>query len=178
MTKTVSPRILLAAALLLPLAVFAVTWATTWRMAQQGQDWLVPIRGYDPRDLLRGHYVQYQYDWPVETPSPAQVEAGQVAFEPSYAGALCIEGKAPNITRVREVGPSPAGCAIVARATLGTRSEVRGLESGILFASQARALDLSKKLADPKQQGLVRVRIRPDGVMRPIDLQFRPRAAQ
>ena len=175
MIKSVSPRTWLAASLALPLAILAVTWATAYRMAQQGQDWLIPIRGYDPRDLLRGHYVQYQYDWPVAKLSPAQVEAGQMEFDPSYAGALCIEGSAPNITRVREVGPSPAGCAIVARATLSARREVRGLDSGILFASQARALDLSNKLADPKLQGLVRVRIRPDGVMRPVDLAFGPR---
>jgi uncharacterized membrane-anchored protein len=57
-----SPRLLLAAALLLPIMALAYSWIATCRLAQQGQEWLIPIRGYDPRDLLRGHYIQYQYD--------------------------------------------------------------------------------------------------------------------
>jgi len=79
----------------------------------------------------------------------------------------------------RNLGPANprdlVSCAIVARATLGTRREVQGLETGILFVSQARALTLSRQLADQKLRGFVRVKIRPDGVIRPIDLEFRPR---
>lgn len=162
--------------------MLAYGWASTYRAAQQGQDWLVPINGYDPRDLLRGHFVQYRYDWPVATPSAEQ----QGDLDPAYASRLCIEGVAPNITRVRalpfaegQLGPqATAGCAIVVRATLGTRREVQGLESGILFTSQGRAITLSRRLADRNQQGFVRVRIRPDGVMRPVDLEFRPRVTR
>ncbi|AEG50635.1 hypothetical protein Sphch_3005 [Sphingobium chlorophenolicum L-1] len=172
-----SLRLWLAGALLLPLVAFGLSWAATYRLAQQGQEWLVPIRGYDPRDLLRGHYVQYQYDWPVAEAS----SAGQGSL--SFASRLCIEGTAPDIVRVRELpaalgrdDPGQAkGCAIVVRESLGTRREVRGLSSGILFASQERALALSRQLTDVRQQGFVRVRIRPDGVMRPVDIEFRPR---
>lgn len=28
-----------------------------------GSVWRIPVTGYDPRDLLRGHYLTYQYDW-------------------------------------------------------------------------------------------------------------------
>lgn len=28
-----------------------------------GTVWTVPIGGYDPRDLLRGHYLQFRYEW-------------------------------------------------------------------------------------------------------------------
>jgi hypothetical protein len=183
MTKPVPLRACLTAALLLPLIILAYSWASTYRLAQQGQDWLVPINGYDPRDLLRGHFVQYRYDWPVDTPSADQQGAGLAPLDPAYASQLCIQGVAPNITRVRalpfadrQLDPqATAGCAIVVRATLGTRREVQGLESGILFASQDRAITLSHRLADRSQQGFVRVRIRPDGVMRPVDLEFRSR---
>lgn len=182
MIRRASPRAMLAAALLLPLIVLAYSWASTYRLAQQGEEWLIPIQGYDPRDLLRGHYVQYRYDWPVEKPPSATGQA-EAAFDPAFASRICIEGTAPNISQVRALPFSSdrigngqeQGCAIVARATLGARREVRGLDSGILYASQERALSLSRQLADPKQRGFVRVRIRPDGVMRPVDLAFRPR---
>lgn len=169
-------RIVLAAALALPVAALAYSWAATHHMAQQGQEWLVPVRGYDPRDLLRGHYVQYRYDWPWD--SAERSADGQVPFA---VGQLCIEGRAPHVVRVRQLSfgtlspQQTGGCAIVARATLGTRREVRGLDSGILYTSQPRALALSRQLADPHLQGLIRVRIRADGVMRPVGLEFRPR---
>ncbi|MES2055406.1 MAG: GDYXXLXY domain-containing protein [Pseudomonadota bacterium] len=184
MIRAVSHRLCLAAALLLPLAALGYSWASTYWLAQQGQEWLIPIRGYDPRDLLRGHYIRYRYDWPVAASANRQ-DGARAIFEDYFPSELCVEGVAPNITGVRAVDTvsrspdQPAGhdCAIIVRAALGTRREVRGLDSGILYTSQARAIALSQQLADPKQQGLLRVRIRPDGVMRPIDLAFRPKAA-
>lgn len=171
-------RLRLAIALALPLAALAVIWGMTWRAAQQGQEWLIPVQGYDPRDLLRGHYVRYRYDWPVDQTVPEE-EGGFFANLP-YISSLCIEGRAPDIARVRIIRSHEKvegrGCAIVARASLGTRREVQGLETGILYASQQRAVDLSQKLGDPTLQGFVRVKIRADGVMRPVDLLFRPRS--
>jgi hypothetical protein len=183
MIRPMSFRLCLAAALLLPLAALAYSWASTYRLAQQGQEWLIPIQGYDPRDLLRGHFIRYRYDWPVA--ASADRPRGATLFEDYNPGELCIEGVAPNITSVRAVDhalrrsdqPSDQRCAIIVRAALGTRRDVRGLDSGILYTSQARAITLSRQLADPTQQGLLRVRIRPDGVMRPIDLAFRPKPA-
>jgi len=166
-------RLLLAASLLLPLSALAAMWAVTHRQAQQGQDWLIPIEGYDPRDLLRGHYLQYRYAWPT-----APVRAGENRADPGLAEALCVIGVAPHIRAVRPL-PSAQGsaqdCAIILRATQGTRRQVRGLESGIFFASQSQAIALSRKLADPRLQGLVRVRVRADGVMRPVAMDFRMR---
>lgn len=31
-----------------------------------GVELRVPIRGFDPRDLLRGHYLMFQFDWTVQ----------------------------------------------------------------------------------------------------------------
>lgn len=184
--KTVaSPRPRLAVALMLPLVVLGFSWAATYRLAQQGEEWLIPIRGYDPRDLLRGHYIQYQYDWPVDAASPEKPGSDGGPSNIAFASQLCIEGTAPHISRVRELpailepssGPGQAGgCATIVRASLGARREVRGLSAGILFTSQTRAMALSRQLANPGLQGFVRVRIRPDGVMRPVDLEFKPRS--
>lgn len=168
-------RLTLTASLLLPLVALAASWTFTHRQAQQGQEWLIPIQGYDPRDLLRGHYVQYRYDWPV---SPQQQT--ESAVTPSSANALCITGSAPHIRAAWPLpgNPDPAvekDCAIILRGTLGTRREIRGLDSGIFYASQSEALVLSRKLADPDVQGLIRVRVRPDGMLRPIAMEFRRR---
>lgn len=168
-------RLSLAAALLLPLIALAASWAVTQHQAQQGQEWLIPIRGYDPRDLLRGHYVQYRYDWPA--PPHQQTES---AVTPGSADALCITGRAPHIRTVWPLqnNADPAvekNCAIVLRGTLGTRREIRGLDTGIFYASQSEALVLSRKLADPDVRGLIRVRVRPDGMLRPIAMEFRRR---
>lgn len=169
-------RLMLAATLLLPLAALAVSWAVTHHQAQQGQDWLIPIQGYDPRDLLRGHYVQYRYDWPT-SPEQQQTES---AVSPGDADALCIIGSAPHVRAVRPLPSSSdpivdKDCAIILRGTLGTRREIRGLDRGIFYASQSQALVLSRKLADPDVQGLIRVRVRPDGMLRPIAMEFRRR---
>lgn len=49
--------------LMFPLAVF-VFWAgylaTT---AKEGTEITLPITGYDPRNLLSGHYIDYRIDW-------------------------------------------------------------------------------------------------------------------
>lgn len=169
------PRTLWGACLLLPLIVFGAVWANTHHMAQQGEDWLIPVDGYDPRDLLRGHFVQYSYDWPAERRVQSE-DGSSYDFDPASQQALCIEGVAPNIRRATAFDSSmKQRCAIVVRATLGTRREIQGLSTGILYASQERALALQDKMRDPKLQGLIKVRIRPDGVMRPIDMAFRPR---
>lgn len=191
MSMMANRSLLWAAALVLPLIGFGYSWATTHALAQQGEEWLVPVEGYDPRDLLRGHFIQYQYDWPIDastTDRPLEsVEDVMRSARETIRGAsaLCIIGKAPNIASVRAINAFGSGtpmalekgCAIVARATYGTKAEVRGLDSGILYVSQDQAAVLQDKLRDPKLQGLIRVKIRADGVMRPIGFEFRARPA-
>ena len=57
-------RALKIAALLLPLAGLGGLWAMSDHTFRQGTEWEVPIAGFDPRDFLRGHYVEFTYDWP------------------------------------------------------------------------------------------------------------------
>jgi hypothetical protein len=171
--------LLLIAALALPLAGLGLTWADTHRNAQLGTDWDVPIQGYDPRDLLRGHYITYRYDWPGLTEEQ----------ERSFITELCIEGVAPNISRVTipnmpmvevagEAPPKPPKCTITARAPRGGDNQGNGLEGGLYYLPQDKALDYEKKLANPKLQGVIRLRIRDDGITRPVGISFRPRPAE
>ncbi|WP_182849769.1 GDYXXLXY domain-containing protein [Pelagerythrobacter aerophilus] len=159
-------RLALTLALALPLAGLATSWATTHRAAQRGTEWLVPIGGYDPRDLLRGHYVIYTYDWP-------GLEGGSADL--SGERMLCLEGRAPNLTRVHL--PEEEACVHSVRASGGWNDPEGGLASGRLYVSQERAAELQRQLADPKLQGVVRIRVREDGHLTPLDITFRPRPA-
>lgn len=44
--------------------LFLAIWVNVLKIRQEnGQPVTVRIMGYDPRDLLSGHYIQYQIDW-------------------------------------------------------------------------------------------------------------------
>ncbi len=76
--------------------------------------WRVSIEGYDPRDMLRGHYLTFQYKWqwrgddPSETPSclclnhapgsPETPEVSICAFEDTCASR--VKGESLAIGRV------------------------------------------------------------------------------
>ena len=62
--KVHTPQLWLA--LLLPIVAFAglVVRAELWRAS--GPVFHVAIAGYDPRDLLQGHYLRYRLQWPAD----------------------------------------------------------------------------------------------------------------
>ncbi len=157
----------LAAVLLLPLIGFGASWAMTHQKAQLGTDWDVPIAGYDPRDLLRGHYLQYRYEWP-------GISAGENGSTPYYS-ALCIKGSAPNIAAVSDFeNGAVAQCDSIARAP---DDGLTSLIDSRYYVPQTKAAGLEDKLRDPKLQAIMRVRIREDGVVTPKSLRFRPLTA-
>lgn len=159
------------AALALPLIALSASWAFTHYKAQQGTNWIVPISGYDPRDLLRGHYIMYRYNW------PGLPESG----DRSYISALCIKGNAPTIIAtsisdrpgVSESTPT-SDCTITARIMPGSDSNY-GLATGKIYIAQTKADALQRQLLDPKLQAFAHIRIRGDGIITPIKLSFQPR---
>ena len=48
---------------MLPFAVLAVWTLCLTYQRNTGREVKVAVEGYDPRDLLSGHYIQYQIDW-------------------------------------------------------------------------------------------------------------------
>lgn len=54
------------AALLLPL--LGLSTSALWQgwQVMGASEWRIPVTGYDPRDLLAGHYAQYRFAWQVE----------------------------------------------------------------------------------------------------------------
>ena len=158
MSLRIPHPLLRAAALALPLIGLGAAWAIAHLRAQQGIEWEVPVAGIDPRDLLRGHYIVYRYDWPGLAPTGAA----------QTAATLCLEGVPPRITAVTA---GRDACAHPIREP-GTD---RGLATGRLYVAQSAAPGLERQLADPSLQGVLRIRVRADGQITPLALEFRPR---
>lgn len=157
-------RMATLAALALPLVGLAGLWAWTDSWTREGTDWEVPVQGYDPRDLLRGHYIQFQYDWP-----------GETATEENrwWLGSFCIEGKAPTIERI-VVREDVEDCAHFAKPAAASAYASEGLRGGRLYVPQTRAREMEQKLADPDLRGIVTLRQRTDGRILPQSIRFRP----
>jgi len=157
-------RALALAAIAFPLAGLALLWGwSDWR-SRQGTEWEVPVEGYDPRDLLRGHYVVYRYRWPGLT-----TNVDNLGF--AYAPSLCLEGSAPQITRVR---PDANGaCTNRVRPEQGTGS----LSGGRYYVSQSGARAIERRLMSGDEQAILRFRLRNDGLIVPLALRFRPKTA-
>jgi hypothetical protein len=159
----VSRRLRLAA-LALPLAGLAGLWFQSDAHYLSGTEWEVPIRGYDPRDVLRGHYVEFSYDW------PGLAERGILP------ATLCLEGTPPVIARVTVHG-GPARCPHPLRAAAGAVYGAEALQRGRLYVGQARAIALQQQLQNPELRGIVTIRQREDGSFTPISIRLRPLTA-
>jgi hypothetical protein len=150
------------AAAVLPLLGLAALWAQSDRTYHTGTEWEVPIEGYDPRDYLRGHYVEFSYDWPGINEEPG------IVFE-----ALCLEGQAPRITRAVKLEQGTA-CAHPMRADGTDVYRWAALARGRLYIGQDRAAKLEEQLRNRDQRGIVTIRQREGGSFTPISIRFRP----
>jgi hypothetical protein len=149
-------------AALLPVAGLAALWAQSVQTYHQGTEWEVPIQGYDPRDYLRGHYVEFSYDWP-----------GIDEFRDVPPEALCLVGEAPSLLRVTRIAAG-APCANRVRSDLGSVYGWDALTRGRLYIGQERAAQLQEQLQNRDQRGIVTIRQREDGSFTPIGIRFRP----
>ena len=55
-------RSLLEWSLFLPILGIALLMLQSGMNARDGQSFRVPIEGFDPRDLIHGHYINFRYD--------------------------------------------------------------------------------------------------------------------
>jgi hypothetical protein len=149
---------------ILPLVGLAGIWGWTDHLSRQGTEWDVLIVGYDPRDYLRGHYVEYSYDWPYVDPVGRRLEF------------LCLEGEAPVIKAARQIEDNAglADCLHPVRANPAGVYGPASLERGRLYVGQDRARRFEQGLGNREQRGLIRIRLRDDGTITPIDIRFRP----
>ncbi len=153
------------AAVVVPVLGLGALWFQSDSHYRTGTEWEVPIQGYDPRDYLRGHYLEFSYDWP-----------GIDEFRDVPPEGLCLEGTAPQLERARVLKPG-APCAHPVRAD---QSGVYGWDAlvvGRLYLDQNRAAVLDEQLRDPDQRAIVTIRQREDGSFTAIAIRFRPLTA-
>jgi hypothetical protein len=162
--------LLVIAALALPVAALAA-------MVGQ-QEWLrsrvtilnVAVRGADPRDLLRGHYLTVAFAWNWES-LPQPDADGRLP-----AGALCVVAiDAERQPRVRFVPrpspdePKPDGCRLLIPGwMLGSDTFVPGtigtINGGIrLFVPETRAAELERLIRERPGALTVDLAVRADG---------------
>lgn len=150
------------AAAALPVIGLGALWAQSDHTFHQGTEWEVPVQGYDPRDYLRGHYVEFAYDWP-----------GIGDFIGPSPGALCLGGEAPALAQVTPIA-ADAPCSHPLRAAGDGVYGWDGLRRGRLYIGQDRAAALEEQLRNRDQRGIVTIRQREDGSFTPIAIRFRP----
>lgn len=128
----------------------------------------VPLTGYDPRDLLQGHYIAGQLDWSWEREPAAALYGGT-------DGALCVLSDAPK-PRVRFLSGWKAGdhtdgdcmLIVIGTARLGPpRFTPRGLDDGYglvhFYVPEERASELEKLLRERPGALTADLAVRSDG---------------
>lgn len=155
------------AALALPvLALAGLVGQQEWVLAN-ARILSVPLTGFDPRDLLRGHYIRAQMDWDWE--HPPVVEEYQVVD-----GAVCVLEETPK-PRVRFLAGWKAGdqtnsdcrLLIAGHARVPSRFAPTTLDNGDggiqFYVPETRAIDLEKLMRERPGSLTADLAVRADG---------------
>jgi uncharacterized membrane-anchored protein len=67
-----------AIALALPLIVLVLLIGRGEYISRSGHKWRVRISGYDPRDLVHGHYLRYRINWSWSSGEPSERDSDAV----------------------------------------------------------------------------------------------------
>jgi hypothetical protein len=154
------------AAAFLPLLGLAALWSMSDRTYRTGTEWEAPVQGYDPRDYLRGHHVEFRYDWP-------GLGESDIALS-----ALCLQGEAPALARVTPTSPDKACGDDWVRSDSSGVYGWDSLKRGRIYIGQERAAQLEQQLRNRDQRGIVTIRQREDGSFTPVSIRFRPLTPQ
>ncbi|MFN3370870.1 MAG: GDYXXLXY domain-containing protein [Sphingomonadaceae bacterium] len=159
-------RWLTALALLLPLVGLGAGIARQEAALDGATRWVIPIEGYDPRDPLRGQYLQFGYAWQTQgdagrcaTPAGCVLclarRDGEVVATVAGPETRCPDRVDPRLSRI-EIRP-------------GFAPDQRPAFTARLFVSEARAPGLEAKLAEGPMAVVARLasdgRLIPDRVI-------------
>jgi hypothetical protein len=157
-------RSFLAIAVALPLVVLALGIVRSERHLADGRRWTFDVTGYDPRDLLRGHYIQYRLVFEdADLPVVGAVDGAPCDDETGETCCLCLLGDLEN------------GRTLVERTTCElARSECEGAlqlrylgELQRYYIAEERAAELTQIFQDASRGNRARLVVAIDAAGRP-----------
>ena len=135
----------LAISLFVPIIVLFALVMMMENDIARGHQVKVAIEGYDPRDLLRGHYVNFRYKWKFDEEKTAKFlkhDSGNITFNDTY---LCIE-ESGTVYPINEA-ENDEGCTLKALGTfLSLNNKEYDFNFGIekFYVAEDKALALEK----------------------------------
>ena len=142
------PVLTLILCLLIP-SIVVVSAAITQR---SGSIWQISIEGYDPRDLLRGHYLRFSYDWAIKEGESCAGRAVCCLCLSEVTGNGNIE---PSVRPIDCNAPERKSCD----AVIDDGGKMLWAGQQQYFIPEDRAKDLEKMLWDPDRPFHVEVAI-------------------
>jgi len=123
--------------------VFFGGWIAREEHARRTNTVRLPVEGYDPRDLLSGHYVQFRLR--------AETEAQQHLDATDARGAvdLCVEPGADGLLHVVRVAQGDATCKAFVRARRTAERAVR-VDVDRFYVPEPRAGAVARVAAGPQ----------------------------
>ncbi len=137
------PRLL--AALALPLVMLAAMALNHQWQRDHGREVVLPIQGFDPRDLLAGHYLRYRIDYgikPCQTPRNAP------------DASICLQPE-----RRFSASDTPPDCKLYIRGQCRHGRFEAGIERFYIPETDARELETLTR----KKHAALRLSIAADG---------------
>lgn len=129
-------------AVIVPLAGLLVLVGRAELAVRSGPSWQVAIEGYDPRDLLHGRYLQYQFDFNWQGQDTCGFSGS--TRSPSAGCCLCL-------TRTQPTGIGPAARQVDCASVEGCDGWLQSddvLPPLRFFVPEARATELERALAE------------------------------
>jgi uncharacterized membrane-anchored protein len=119
-------RVGLITALLFPIVILLLLTAYKRHILTSGHEVIFPISGYDPRNLLSGHYITYRVDYGVDN-----LCAGIANIQQAY---VCLAPKVFSLTLPKE-------CQLYIRGTCHVEQFRAGIEKYYIPENKAQYLD-------------------------------------
>lgn len=142
-------------ALALPLLVLGLGILRGERAIRTGEPWRFDIGGYDPRDLLRGHYLRFVVETQWGDPLDGSVEEADCA---------CLERTPGEATPTLHA----ASCSFARQScdSFVVRAELDGLDR--FYIPEARAQELEARLQDAATRDAAQILVRIDRKGTPV----------
>lgn len=139
-------KTVLISALLIPIVALGILTGYKHYKVTVGTKVTLPIEGYDPRDLLSGHYLTYRVNYGVKNICE---QSGKINYSDGY---VCLEPKHFSYLK-------PESCGIMIKGTCNRSRFEAGIERFYIPENQADQLDEDVR----SRKGSIVLSVTPDG---------------